>query len=105
MRTKGAELRAEFERAKMAEASLEDTGVPSYDDVKAKIGDQLARAEAEAELAEADSTSAIDSATAMVEQAAVDAKAAAKLAEIRSSMGIASPEPEADAMDEGADEA
>jgi len=73
--------------------------------VKGKINDQLARAEAEAELAEADGASAVSSATAMVEKAALDAKAAARLAEIKSSMGIASPEPAEDAMDEEPDEA
>ncbi len=105
MQAKGAEVRAEFEAAKMTEASLDTTGTPSYDEVKGKINDQLARAEAEAELAEADGVSAVSSATAMVEKAALDAKAAARLAEIKSSMGIASPEPTEDAMDEEPDEA
>ncbi len=104
MQAKGAEVRAEFEAAKMTEASLDTTGTPSYDEVKGKINDQLARAEAEAELAEADGVSAVSSATAMVEKAALDAKAAARLAEIKSSMGIASPEPTEDAMDEEPDE-
>jgi phage shock protein A len=93
MKAKGAELRAEFERAKMAEASLEATGSPSYDEVKEKIGGQLAQAEARAELADAEGQNALDGATAMVEKAAMESKAAARLAEIRSQMGVASPEP------------
>lgn len=105
MQAKGAEVRAEFEAAKMTEASLDTTGTPSYDEVKGKINDQLARAEAEAELAEADGVSAVSSATAMVEKAALESKAAARLAEIKSSMGISSPEPVQDAMDEEPDEA
>ena len=91
MKSKGAELRAEFERAKMAEASLETTGSPSFDEVRDKIGDRVAQAEARAELAEADGQSALAGATAMVEQAAVESKAAAKLAEIRSQMGVTAP--------------
>jgi len=56
MKTKGAELRAEFERAKMAESAVDAaSGTPSYDEVKGKIGDRLAQAEAQAELAEVDS--------------------------------------------------
>lgn len=91
IKTKGAELRADFERAKMAEASLESAGAPSFDEVKGKIGEKLAKAEAMAELADADGETALAGATAMVEQAAMDSRAAAKLAEIRSQMGVASP--------------
>jgi phage shock protein A len=97
MQAKGAEVRAEFEQAKMAEATLDASGTPSYDEVKDKINTQLAHAEAQAELADADGTTALESATAMVEKAATESKAAAKLAEIRSSMGIASHEPVDDA--------
>lgn len=90
MKAKGAQLRADFERAKMAEAELDAASGSSYDSVKAKIGDQLAKAEAEAELAEADGQASLSQATAVVEQAAIESKAAAKLAEIRSQMGILS---------------
>lgn len=95
MRAKGAELRADFERAKMAESSLESTGPPSFDDVKDKIGERVAQAEAHAELADAEGQTQLAGATAMVEEAAAEARAAAKLAEIRSQMGVSSP-PEAD---------
>jgi phage shock protein A len=88
MKAKGAELRADFERAKMAEASLEATGAPSFDEVKGKIGERVAHAEAMAELADVDGETALAGATAMVEQAAIEARAAARLAEIRSQMGI-----------------
>ncbi len=107
MQARGAELRAEFEQAKMAEASLEATGSPSFDEVKAKIGDRVARAEAEAELAGVDEQSDLDGATALVEQASADARAAAKLAEIRSSMGLmsAGSATEADPQDAPVDQA
>lgn len=100
MKTKGAELRADFERAKMAEASLDATGAPSFDEVKGKIGEKLAKAEAMAELADADGESALAGATAMVEQAAIESRAAAKLAEIRSQMGVSAPLPAEDASPE-----
>ena len=88
MRAKGAELRADFERAKMAEASLDATGAPSFDEVKDKITDRVVHAEARAELAEADGQNALAGATALVEQAAIEARAAAKLAEIRTQIGV-----------------
>ena len=95
MKSKGAELRAEFERAKMAE-TIGDTssGVPSYDEVKDKIGGRLAKAEAQAELADADGQTALDGASKMVEKAAMESKAAARLAEIKSQMGIQSDTPQ-----------
>ena len=89
MKSKGAELRAEFERAKMAEATVDaSSGVPSYDEVKGKIGERVAKAEAEAELADIDGQSALSDASKMVEDAAIESKAAARLAEIKSQMGI-----------------
>ena len=88
MKAKGAELRADFERAKMAEASLDATGAPSFDEVKDKITDRVAQAEAWAELADAEGQSALAGATVLVEQAAIESRAAAKLAEIRSQMGV-----------------
>jgi phage shock protein A len=88
MKTKGAELRADFERAKMADASLDATGAPSFDEVKDKITDRVAQAEARAELADAEGQNALAGATALVEQAAIESRAAAKLAEIRSQMGV-----------------
>ena len=91
MRAKGAELRADFERAKMAEASLEASGSPSFDEVKDKIGQRTAHAAAEAELAEIERKDDLSGATAMVQQAALEARAAAKLAELRSQMGVSSP--------------
>lgn len=95
LKTKGAELRAEFERAKMAEATVDaSSGVPSYDEVKDKIGDRLAKAEAQAELADADGQAALDGASKMVEKAAMESKAAARLAEIKSQMGILHPTPQ-----------
>ncbi len=97
MKAKGAELRADFERAKLAETELATSGNPSFEDVKGKIGDRLAQAEAAAELAEADGQTAMAGATAMVEKAAMESKAAAKLAEIRSQMGILSDATPADA--------
>lgn len=100
MKTKGAELRADFERAKMAEASLEATGAPSFDEVKGKIGDRVAKAEAMAELADVEGETALAGATAMVEQAAIESRAAAKLAEIRSQMGV-SAERQPDTSEEG----
>ena len=91
MKAKGAALRADFEKAKMAEATADAaSGVPSYDAVKDKIGERVAMAEATAELAEADGQSALAGATEMVEAAAVESQAAAKLAEIKSQMGILS---------------
>ena len=86
---------AEFERAKMAE-TIGDTssGVPSYDEVKDKIGGRLAKAEAQAELADADGQTALDGASKMVEKAAMESKAAARLAEIKSQMGIQSDTPQ-----------
>jgi len=91
MKAKGAQLRADFERAKMAEATADTaSGTPSYDEVKGKIGDRLAKAEAQAELAEADGQTALDGASKMIESAAMEAKAAARLAEIKSQMGILS---------------
>ena len=91
MRSKGAELRAEFERAKMAEASLEASGTPSFDEVSDKIGNRVAQAEAVAELAEVEGNADLSGATAMIEQAALESKASARLAEIRSQMGVTSP--------------
>lgn len=91
MQAKGAELRADFERAKMAEATLDASGTPSFDEVKGKIGERIAIAEAEAELADIDGQSDLSGATAMVEQAALESKAAAKLAELRSQMGVSAP--------------
>jgi phage shock protein A len=91
MRSKGAELRAEFERAKMAEASLDATGTPSFEEVSDKIGNRVAQAEAFAELAEVEGNNDLSGATAMVEQAALESKASARLAEIRSQMGVATP--------------
>lgn len=104
MQSKNAELQADLQRAVLAETSLEEDGIPSYDQVKDKIGEKLARAEAEAELAEADGESELARHTAVVEDAAKDAKARARLAELRSSMGVASPELiETDAADEKAE--
>lgn len=94
MKAKGAELRADFERAKMTEASLDATGSPSFDEVSDKIGERVAQAEARAELAEADGEASIASATAIVEAAAIESKAAARLAEIRTQMGVARPDPD-----------
>ena len=104
MKSKGAELRAEFERAKMAEATADaSSGVPSYDAVKGKIGDRLAKAEAAAELSDADGQTALDGASKMVEKAAMESKAAARLAEIKSQMGILSETPQ-DSVAETADD-
>ena len=95
MKSKGAELRAEFERAKMAEATVDaSSGVPSYDEVKGKIGERVAKAEAEAELADIDGQSALGDASKMVEDAAMESKAAARLAEIKSQMGILDATPQ-----------
>ena len=95
MKAKGAELRADFERAKMAEATADaSSGVPAYDDVKAKIGDRLAKAEATAELADVSGQNELEGASAMVEKAAMESKAAARLAEIKSQMGIMSDAPQ-----------
>ena len=105
MQSKNAELQADLQRAVLAETSLEEDGIPSYGEVKDKIGEKLARAEAEAELAEADGAGELARHTAVVEDAAKDAKARARLAELRSSMGVASPELiETDAADEEAEE-
>ena len=104
MKSKGAELRAEFERAKMAEATADaSSGVPSYDAVKGKIGDRLAKAEAAAELSDADGQTALDGASKMVEKAAMESKAAARLAEIKSQMGILNETPQ-DSVEETADD-
>jgi len=92
MQTKGIELRAEFERAKAAGSSLDSDGVPSFDEVKSSIGERLAKAEAVAEIDDADGTASVAAATSIVEAAAIEARAAAKLAEIRSQMGIGLPE-------------
>ncbi|MGI9606088.1 MAG: PspA/IM30 family protein [Acidimicrobiales bacterium] len=102
-KAKGAELRAEFERAKLGVTAAE--GVPSYDEVKDKIGERIAQAEAVAEVQEADTGADLSGATAMVEEAAAEARAKAKLAEIRSQMGVGSHDtstPES-ARDEGSD--
>lgn len=88
MKAKGAALRADFERAKMAESTLEAEGGTSFDAVKDKIGGRVAKAEAQAELSAVDGQNEIAGATAMVEKAAAESKAAAKLAEIRSQMGF-----------------
>ena len=108
MKAKGAELRADFERAKMAEAEISASGSPSFDSVKDKISSRAAIAEAEAELAEIDSGASTAGATAMVEKAAMESKAAARLAEIRSQMGIgmadAEPAPVKDDAADGSDD-
>ena len=88
MNAKGAALRADFERAKMVEAALEAEGGTTYDSVKDKIGGRLATADARAELNE--NQNDVAGATAMVEKAAAESKAAARLAEIRSQMGFIS---------------
>ncbi len=88
MKAKGAELRADFERAKMAEATTAAAGSTSFDAVKDKINNQVAQAEAHAELADAEGQTDLSGATAMVEQAALESKAAARLAEIRAQMGV-----------------
>ncbi len=88
MKAKGAELRADFERAKMAEATTSAAGSTSFDAVKDKINNQVAQAEAQAELADAEGQTDLSGATAMVEQAALESKAAARLAEIRAQMGV-----------------
>ena len=104
MKAKGAELRADFERAKMAEAEVSASGSPSFDSVKDKISSRAAIAEAEAELAEIDSGASTAGATAMVEKAAMESKAAARLAEIRSQMGIGMADTEpAPVKDDAAD--
>ncbi len=90
MKAKGAALRADFERAKMAEATLEAEGGTSFDSVKAKIDGRSAQAEAMAELNEVDGQNDVAGATAMVEKAAAESKAAAKLEEIRSQLGFVS---------------
>ncbi len=94
MKSKGAALRADFERAKMAEMTAEAAGSPSFDSVKGKITDRSAKAEARAELAEVEAGNDIAGATAMVESAAAENAAAAKLAEIRGQMGLMSDEPQ-----------
>lgn len=96
MKAKGAELRADFERAKMAEATNEAaSGTPSFDSVKDKINQRSLQAEAQAELAEVEGKDDLAGATALVEQAAMESKAAARLAEIRAQMGVgASPSTE-----------
>ena len=94
MKAKGAALRADFERAKMAEATLEAEGGTSFDSVKGKIDNRVATAEARAELDAVESKNDVAGATAMVEQAAAESKAAAKLAEIRNQMGFVSAAPQ-----------
>ncbi len=91
MKAKGAALRAEFERAKMAEASLEATGSPSFEEVADKINTRTAAADAMAELDGVETQNDISGATAMVESAAAESAAAAKLAEIRGQMGLMTP--------------
>lgn len=91
MKAKGAALRADFERAKMAEATSVAEGGTTFDSVKDKIDGRVAKAEARAELDAVDGQNDISEATAMVEQAADESKAAAKLAEIRSQMGFVPP--------------
>ena len=104
MKSKGAALRAEFEAAKAA--TLDSTtavgsGVPSFNDVRNKIGERSAQAEAMAELSEVDDNQSLDAATEVVEKAAMDAKAAAKLAELRSQLGLLSePSPQDDVADD-----
>ena len=101
MQSRNVELQADLQRAVLVETSLEEEGIPSYDQVKDKIGEKLARAEAEAELADADGAGELARHTAVVEDAAKDAKARARLAELRSSMGISSTGlVEADATEE-----
>ena len=94
MKAKGAALRADFERAKMAEATLEAEGGTTFDSVKGKIDNRVATAEARAELDAVESKNDVAGATAMVEQAAAESKAAAKLAEIRNQMGFVSAAPQ-----------
>lgn len=105
MKAKGAELRADFERAKMAESSLDvSSGVPSYDEVKDKITQRSAKAQAAAELANIEGKDQVAGASEMIEKAAMDSKAAARLAEIKSQMGIASDStPKDDADTESSD--
>ena len=55
-------------------------------------GERVARAEAEAELAAVDAKPSIDQHTALVEDAITEARAHAKLSEIRSALGVAAPE-------------
>ncbi len=88
MKAKGAALRADFERAKMAEATLEAEGGTTFDSVKDKINTRVVTAEARAELDAVDGQNDVSGATAMVEKAAAESKAAAKLAEIRGQLGI-----------------
>ena len=90
MKAKGAELRADLYRAAVAEATLETDGTPSFDEVSETIGHRLARAEAAAELADADGSAIIDHHAAEIEEAAREAKARARLAEIRAQMGVGS---------------
>ena len=99
MKAKGAALRAEFERAKMAEATVAAEGGTSFDSVKDKITSRSAAAEARAELDAADGQSQAANATAMIETAAAEAKAAAKLAEIRGQMGLMGAGPQDGAVD------
>lgn len=98
MKSKGAALRADFERAKMAEASVEASSSPSFDQVADKINQRSAAADAMAEVDGVENDNSMAEATAMVESAAAETAAAAKLAEIRGQLGLMSDqEPVADA--------
>ena len=69
-------------------------GGSAIDSVKGKIDNRVATAEARAELDAVESKNDVAGATAMVEQAAAESKAAAKLAEIRNQMGFMSAAPQ-----------
>lgn len=100
MKSKGAALRADFERAKMAEATVDASSSPSFDQVADKINQRSAAADAMAELDDVENNNSIADATALVESAAAETAAAAKLAEIRGQLGLMSDqEPIADASD------
>jgi phage shock protein A len=96
MKARGAELRADLYRAAVAEATLEADGTPSFDEVKDTIGHRLAKAEAVAELSEVDNTAIIDHHAAEIEEAARAAKAQARLAQIKSQMGVGSTDSRTD---------
>ncbi len=100
MKAKGAALRAEFERAKMAEEIVAAEGGTTFDSVKDKINTKTATVEARAELDAADGQAQAANATAMIETAAAEAKAAAKLAEIRGQMGLMGATPQDGPVDE-----
>ena len=104
LKARGAELRADLYRAAVAEATLEADGTPSFDEVKDTIGERLAKAEAAAELADADGTAIIGQHAAQIEVAARAAKAQARRAEIKTPLGVASPIAD-DLPPEAADEA